>query len=64
MVSNKYQQSNADSESAKPKTHRVQPSEGLYSISKKYGVTVADLREWNNLKNDHLRIGQQLIISK
>jgi LysM repeat protein len=63
-VNDKYRQSDADAESAKPKTHKVQPSEGLYSISKKYGVTVADLREWNNLKNDHLRIGQQLIISK
>ncbi|MEP6927503.1 MAG: LysM peptidoglycan-binding domain-containing protein, partial [Ginsengibacter sp.] len=46
------------------KTHEVQPKESLYAISKKYDVTVAQLKEWNNLKGDSLTIGQQLIISK
>ncbi len=46
------------------KYHEVQPKEGLYSISKKYGVTVKQLREWNNLTSDNLSIGQQLIVSK
>ena len=46
------------------KIHEVQPKEGLYTISKKYGVSVAQLREWNSLENDNLKIGQQLIISK
>ena len=46
------------------KTHEVLPKEGLYSISKKYGVTVSDLKEWNNLQDDNLQIGQQLIVSK
>lgn len=46
------------------KIHEVQPKEGLYTISKKYGVSVAQLREWNSLQNDNLKIGQQLIISK
>jgi LysM repeat protein len=45
------------------RTHAVQPKEGLYSISKKYGVTVAQIKEWNKLPNDNLRVGQQLIIS-
>jgi LysM repeat protein len=46
------------------KTYAVQPREGLYAISKKYGVSVAQLREWNNLTGDNLRIGQELIVSK
>ena len=46
------------------KTCTVQPKESLYGISKKYGVTVEDIKKWNNLSSDHLRIGQQLIISK
>ena len=46
------------------KVHAVEPKEGLYSISKKYGVTVIQIREWNNLQNDNLKVGQQLIISK
>jgi LysM repeat protein len=45
-------------------TYTVQPKENLYGISKKYGVTVDDLKKWNNLTSDNLQIGQQLIISK
>ncbi|MEO9020615.1 MAG: glucosaminidase domain-containing protein [Ginsengibacter sp.] len=45
-------------------THKVLPKENLYSISKKYGVTVEQLKEWNQLSTDDLQIGQQLIISK
>jgi LysM repeat protein len=48
----------------KNQTHQVQPKEGLYSISKKYGVSIDQLKSWNNLQNDNLQIGQQLIISK
>ena len=39
--------------------HEVQPKEGLYAIAKKYQVTVQQLREWNNLTSDDLKIGQQ-----
>ena len=46
------------------KTYAVQPKEGLYAISKKYSVTVAQLKEWNNLTDDNLKVGQQLIVSK
>jgi LysM repeat protein len=56
---------NADqTKTASSKIHEVQPKESLYAISKKYDVTVEELKEWNNLKDDNLRIGQQLIISK
>jgi len=46
------------------KTHLVKPKEGLYTISKKYNVTVTQLKEWNNLTGDNLSIGQQLIVAK
>ena len=49
---------------AKTITYTVQPKESLYGISKKYGVTVDDIKKWNNLTSDNLQIGQQLIISK
>lgn len=45
-------------------THLVQPKEGLYTISKKYNVTVTQLKEWNNLTGDNLSIGQHLIVAK
>lgn len=44
--------------------HTVEPKEGLYTISKKYDVTVAQLKEWNHLADDNLQIGQKLIISQ
>ena len=47
-----------------PQIHQVQSKEGLYSISKKYGVSVDQIKEWNNLQSDQLKIGQRLIISK
>jgi LysM repeat protein len=46
------------------KIHIVQPKEGLYAISKKYGISVETLKTMNNLQTDSLSIGQQLIIEK
>ena len=46
------------------KIHIVQSKEGLYAISKKYNVTIDDLKEWNSLESNDLKIGQELIISK
>jgi len=46
------------------KIHEVQAKEGLYAISKMYQVTVQQLRDWNNLTTDDLKIGQQLVVSK
>jgi membrane-bound lytic murein transglycosylase D len=54
----------AQTASFKVSMHEVLPKENLYSISKKYGVTVDQLKNWNNLTTDALQIGQQLIISK
>ncbi len=44
--------------------YEVKPKEGLYAIAKKFGVTVSQLKQWNNLENDNLQIGQNLIILK
>lgn len=42
--------------------HEVQAGETLSGISAEYGVTVSDLRQANDLKNDSLRAGQELRI--
>jgi LysM repeat protein len=42
--------------------HRVGQKETLYSIAKQYGVTVEDLKGWNNLSNGGLKLGQELLI--
>ncbi len=50
--------------SQKNNLHTVASKEGLYSIAKKYNITVEQIRIWNSLTNDSLRIGQQLKISE
>jgi LysM repeat protein len=45
-------------------THVVQTKETLYAISKKYGVPIEKLKQWNNLVSYDLRTGQELIIYK
>jgi N-acetylmuramoyl-L-alanine amidase len=44
------------------KTHQVKPGESLEKIAKKHGVTVEDLKRWNNLKSNVIRAGEVLII--
>ena len=43
--------------------HVVQPGETLFMISRRYGMTVADLRARNGLTGDLLSVGQELIVS-
>lgn len=44
--------------------HSVKAKEGLYSIAKKYNITVDELKELNQLTGNELNLGQQLIIAK
>ncbi|PJA74525.1 hypothetical protein CO151_09525 [bacterium CG_4_9_14_3_um_filter_65_15] len=43
-------------------THVVRRGENLTVIAEKYGATVQDLRDWNELRSDELAIGQSLRI--
>ncbi len=45
------------------KIHIVKPSETLFSISRQYGVTVQQIRDWNNLIGNTLEIGRKLVVS-
>ncbi|MBT9143738.1 MAG: N-acetylmuramoyl-L-alanine amidase LytC [Dehalococcoidia bacterium] len=44
--------------------HVVASGDTLWSLSQRYGVTIAQLREWNRLASDVLRVGQRLQVSK
>lgn len=44
--------------------HKVQPKETLFSISRMYGVSIDDLKSWNNLKDNGLSVGQDILIKK
>jgi len=46
------------------KIHVVAQSQTLYSISKMYGVAVDDIKKWNNLPGNDIKIGQPLVVGK
>ena len=50
--------------SATVRTHTVKKGETLSSISRKYGCTVNDLKKWNGLKSNTVKVGQKLKIKK
>lgn len=43
--------------------HTVVAGESLYVLSRKYNVTVNELKSWNNLNSNALSIGQQLRVT-
>ncbi|PLB20145.1 MAG: Membrane-bound lytic murein transglycosylase D precursor [Flavobacteriaceae bacterium FS1-H7996/R] len=43
-------------------THRVRSGEFLGLIARKYGVRVSDIKKWNGLRSNNLKIGQRLSI--
>ncbi|WP_332914216.1 LysM domain-containing protein [Algoriphagus boritolerans] len=54
-------------ETAQPNrvTHTVAQGETLFAISRKYGVTVENLKSWNSIGSQNIiSIGQKLVIFK
>ncbi|MCF0061486.1 LysM peptidoglycan-binding domain-containing protein [Dyadobacter chenwenxiniae] len=45
-------------------THTVRRGENLNAISKKYRVSVSDLKRWNHLRRNNIKRGQRLVILK
>ena len=48
---------------AKFQMHTVAAGETLFSISKKYSITVGQIQKWNNLNNNSISLGQKLVVS-
>ncbi|HOK23607.1 MAG TPA: LysM peptidoglycan-binding domain-containing protein [Candidatus Hydrothermia bacterium] len=42
--------------------YKVKKGDTLYSLSKTYGVSINDLKRWNNLPSSKIRIGQVIVI--
>lgn len=53
-----------DSETVKKFYHTVKKGDTLYSISRKYGVEVAEIKKLNNMKNNSIQPGGKLLIKK
>ena len=54
--------SDAPKRVAKSRTHRVRSGESLYTIGKRYGVSVDRLKAANGLRRNTIRVGQELVI--
>lgn len=46
------------------RVHVVNKGETFYAICKKYGVSAAAVKQWNQLTDLNVRVGQRLIVSK
>lgn len=53
---------NVKEEAVVPGYHMVKQGETLYSIARKYGTTVVELRALNELLHDTLKVGDELVI--
>ena len=51
-----------DAEEPEEGTYVVQSGDSLYSIANAFDASVQDIIDWNNLDNDFLQIGQELIV--
>lgn len=57
-----YVPRSARKKSATGDTHIVAEKETLFSISRQYGVTVDELKQWNSLSENGIALGQELIV--
>lgn len=44
--------------------HIVIKGDTLYSLSRKYGVTVDQIKDWNKLEENTIKLGQKLVVGK
>jgi len=56
------QQSPSTTDNSNSIKHQVRAGETLFSLSRRYGVTVNNIRSWNNLNSNLLEVGQILTI--
>ncbi|MEE8297955.1 MAG: LysM peptidoglycan-binding domain-containing protein, partial [Thermodesulfobacteriota bacterium] len=56
--------SSSKSSGSGPVSYKVKSGDTLWEIASKHNVTVADIKEWNNLKSNNLALGKKLTIYK
>jgi len=42
--------------------HKLKKGETLIQLSRKYGCSISDIKEWNNLTIDEVQVGQELFV--
>lgn len=51
-----------DMDKGSPIYHHVKPGETLFRVSRRYGVQVDQIKEWNRLRDTIIEVGQKLIV--
>ncbi|WP_081326593.1 LysM peptidoglycan-binding domain-containing protein [Latilactobacillus curvatus] len=46
------------------KTYTVKSGDSVWAISNRYGISMADLVKWNNIRNNFIYPGQKLVVSQ
>lgn len=46
------------------KTYTVKTGDSVWAISNRYGISMADLVKWNNIRNNFIYPGQKLVVSQ
>ncbi len=54
---------NARTKTKKSNFHTVAKGESFFAIARKYKISVTEIKQWNNLNNNNLSIGQELKVS-
>ena len=54
----------SQSSSSHKVTHKVKKGETLGRIASRYGVSVSQLKKWNRLRSNSVKVGQRLVIHK
>ncbi|MBI9035359.1 MAG: LysM peptidoglycan-binding domain-containing protein, partial [Bacteroidales bacterium] len=52
-----------DEQKFEPIRHMVLPDESMFSIAEKFGVTINNIKRWNNATSNNVIPGQQLIVN-
>lgn len=62
LIVSKETEETDSSASQETQTHTVETGETLFSVSKQYQITIAELKAWNDLSSENLKVGQTLTI--
>ncbi|MFT8669589.1 MAG: LysM peptidoglycan-binding domain-containing protein, partial [Liquorilactobacillus hordei] len=57
------QSSSGTSSTSSASTYTVRSGDSLWAVANKYGISVANLKSWNNLSSNTIYIGQSLKVS-
>ncbi|AUJ28837.1 LysM peptidoglycan-binding domain-containing protein [Liquorilactobacillus hordei] len=62
-TSSSSQSNSSTSSTSSTSTYTVKSGDSLWAVANKYGISVANLKSWNNLSSDIIYIGQSLKVS-